>query len=324
MSTLASSPHYPQQPDSKFTSGPAVPSRVHVELGKNTPSVYSFFEQATSTWTYVVVDPASKEAAVIDPVLDYDHPSGKISTETADGILAFIQEKRLVVRYILETHAHADHLTGAQYYKRSLGGNVPVCIGSRIKQVQQTFARVYDVDSTLFNDTFDVYFKDDEHFTLGGMPCKVMHLPGHTPDHLGYVFGRAVFTGDSIFMPDVGSARADFPGGNVKDLYNSMQRLLSLPSDHLLFVGHDYPPDRDVEDVVTIEDQRRRNKHVKAGTDEATFTAFRSARDAQLGAPKLLHPSLQVNIRAGKLPLADKEGRVFFKVPVRATLALSG
>ncbi|KZT26844.1 Metallo-hydrolase/oxidoreductase [Neolentinus lepideus HHB14362 ss-1] len=309
-------------PDVKFTGKSAVPSRIHVNLGEDTPDVYSFFEKVTSTWTYVVADPVSKEAAVIDPVLDYDHSSGKISTETADGILAFIHKECLTLRYILETHAHADHLTAAQHYKQSFGCAVPVCIGSRIKQVQQTFAPIYDVEPSLLDNAFDIYFRDDERFKLGDMLCKILHLPGHTPDHLGYVFGRVVFTGDSIFMPDVGSARADFPGGNVKDLYNSMQRLLSLPFDYLLFVGHDYPPERAIEDVVTVEEQRRRNKHVKAGTDEAAFTAFRSARDAQLGAPKLLHPSLQVNIRAGKLPPADAEGRVFFKVPVKTAVAL--
>lgn len=326
MSTLVSpqgaSVSVPQSSVNSSAGTPAVPSQTHVELGENTPNVYSFFERVTSTWTYVVADPASNDAVVIDPVLDYDHSSGRISTETADGVMGFILDKNLNIRRILETHAHADHLTAAQYLKQRLGQDVPVCIGSRIKQVQESFARVYDIDPALLEDTFDVYFKDDEQFKLGNLSCKVLHLPGHTPDHLGYVFGRAVFTGDSIFMPDVGSARADFPGGNVNDLYNSMQRLLSLPSDYLIFVGHDYPPEREVQDVVTVAEQRERNKHVNAGTDEATFKTFRSTRDAQLGSPKLLHPSLQVNIRAGRLPPADREGRVFFKIPVKASVAL--
>ncbi|PCH43854.1 Metallo-hydrolase/oxidoreductase [Wolfiporia cocos MD-104 SS10] len=296
---------------------PAEPWRRHISPDAATPTVFTFFEKATSTWQYIVVDPHTSDAVVIDPVLDYDASSGSITTQTADGLLSFIEHERLTVRRILETHAHADHLTAAQYLKQQLGQHIPVCIGQRITQVQKTFAPKYGFDDpSVFDNTFDCFFKDDEEFKLGQLCCRVMHLPGHTPDHVGYLIGKAVFTGDSIFNPDVGSARADFPGGNAEDLYASMQRLLSLPTAYRLFVGHDYPQDRDQTCWSTVEEQRERNKHLKLGTDAETFIKWRKERDAVLGAPKLLHPSLQVNIRAGKLPPKDAQGRVFFKIPI--------
>jgi len=286
---------------------------------EHTPTVYTFFEKVTSTWQYIVVDPHTQEAVVIDPVLDFDPNSGTISTQTADGLLSFIGHNRLNVRRVMETHAHADHLTAAQYFKQQLGGDVQVCIGQRITQVQQTFAPIYGLDDPgVFDKTFDVFFKDEEEFMLGELACKVMHLPGHTPDHVGYLIGKAVFTGDSIFNPDVGSARADFPGGNAEHLYMSMQRLLSLPEDYRLFVGHDYPKDRDQTCCSTVAEQRTRNAHVKLGTEETAFIEWRKNRDAVLGAPRLLHPSLQVNIRAGKLPPKDEKGRLFFRIPVKS------
>ncbi|KAI0743607.1 Metallo-hydrolase/oxidoreductase [Daedaleopsis nitida] len=287
-----------------------------------TPTVFSFFEKATSTWQYVVVDPKTQEAVIIDPVLDYDPASGAISTSTADGIVAFVEHNGLNVTKVLETHAHADHLTAAQYIKRQLNGGIAVCIGQRIKQVQDTFAPVYGFQSPSYDNAFDVYFGDNEEFKLGSLSCQVLHLPGHTPDHVGFVIGKAVFAGDSIFNPDVGSARADFPGGNAETLYASMQRLLSLPEDYRLFVGHDYPPNRDQASFSTVAKQRAQNKHVKVGTDAATFIKWRKERDAVLGAPRLLHPSLQVNIRAGRLPPPDDEGRMFLRTPVKAGVDL--
>ncbi|PSS37818.1 hypothetical protein PHLCEN_2v286 [Hermanssonia centrifuga] len=215
-----------------------------------------------------------------------------------------------------ETHAHADHLTSSQYLKSQLGGNVPVCIGARIAQVQNTFASVYGFDNpAFFQNTFDIYFEDDFEFALGGTTCRVMHLPGHTPDHIGYVLGGAIFTGDSIFNPDVGSARADFPGGSVTDLYSSIQRLLSFPEDSLLFVGHDYPApgNRTPIPCTTVREQ----KDAWNKKDKTEFIEWRQQRDATLSAPRLLHPSLQVNIRAGKLPLKDESGRAWLKTPLR-------
>ncbi|KAI0645529.1 Metallo-hydrolase/oxidoreductase [Trametes meyenii] len=302
---------------------PAEPWRRHVSPDPDTtPTVYTFFEKATSTWQYIIVDSITSEAVIVDPVLDYDPNSGTISTDTADGLVSFVEQNGLRVTRILETHAHADHLTAAQYLKQQLGGVIPVCIGQRITQVQKTFAPIYGLESSSLDNAFDVYFKDNEEFKLGSLSCHVMHLPGHTPDHVGYVIGKAVFTGDSIFNPDVGSARADFPGGDVEKLYVSMQRLLALPEDYRLYVGHDYPQNRDQTCFATVADQRAQNKHVKAGTDPSTFIRFRKERDAVLGAPRLLHPSLQVNIRAGRLPPADDKGRIFLRVPVRVDLRL--
>ncbi|GJE94967.1 Metallo-hydrolase/oxidoreductase [Phanerochaete sordida] len=286
----------------------------HPAVGE-TPAIHSFFEKVTGTWQYVLVDPATSEAVILDPVLDYDPASGTISTKTADRLLAFVEEQGLKVTRILETHAHADHLTSSQYLKRQLGGSVPIGIGARITQVQQRFAPVYGFDdNALLDDAFDVYFKDDQSFALGSLQCTVVHLPGHTPDHVGYVFGKAIFTGDSIFNPDVGSARADFPGGDAQDLYKSMQRLMTFPEDALLFVGHDYPPapGRAPTTAATVAEHRK----LWAAKDEDSFVSWRRQRDAGLGAPRLLHPSLQVNIRAGRLPPKDAQGRMYFKTPL--------
>ncbi|KAI9068252.1 Metallo-hydrolase/oxidoreductase [Trametes sanguinea] len=302
---------------------PAEPSRSDVSPDpETTPTVYSFFEKATSTWQYIVVDPNSSDAVVIDPVLDYEPNSGTISTQTADGLVAFIEHNKLKVTRILETHAHADHLTAARYLKQQLNGDIPVCIGQRITMVQNTFAHMYGLSAESLANAFDVYLKDNEEFSLGSLCCHVMHLPGHTPDHVGYVIGKAVFTGDSIFNPDVGSARADFPGGDAEMLYESMQRLLALPEDYRLYVGHDYPQNRDQMCFATVADQRAQNKHVKVGTSPSDFIDFRRQRDAVLGAPRLLHPALQVNIRAGRLPPPDEQGRIFLRIPVRADLKL--
>ncbi|KAJ3845443.1 Metallo-hydrolase/oxidoreductase [Lentinula raphanica] len=289
----------------------------HYKADVGSADIYAFLEPVTSSWQYIVADPTTRDAVVIDPVLDYNPASGTLSTTAADTLLEFIREKNLSVVRILETHAHADHLTASQYIKRMLGGKAPICIGERIKQLQGHFAPVYGLESTDFVKSFDVFLKDEEVFTLGSsISGKVIHLPGHTPDHIGYMIGKAVFTGDSIFMPDLGSARADFPGGNAKDLFSSMTRLLSLPEDYQLFVGHDYPVGREHDCMATVGVHQMMNKHGKLGITESQFIQFREARDKVLGAPRLLHPSLQVNIRAGKLPPASN-GRVWLKTPTK-------
>ncbi|KAF5385741.1 hypothetical protein D9615_002516 [Tricholomella constricta] len=297
------SPHTTQTASQGVATVPGDACREHSRAFLGPPLVFSFFEKQTFTWQYLVADPATLEVAVIDPVLDYDKLTGTVSTTTADCILDFIKQNGLKVSRILETHAHADHLTASRYYKEKLPGNVPLCIGKRITQVQKTFAPKYGIDLSSLNNAFDILLEDDEDFKLGELSCRVIHLPGHTPDHVGYVMGKSVFAGDSIFQPDVGSARADFPGGNAKDLYNSMQRLLALPQDYRLFVGHDYPSGlRHPVCMATVGEQRQFNKHGKIGTSESAFVEMREARDANLGEPRLLHPSLQANIRAGKLP----------------------
>lgn len=240
---------------------------------------------------------------IIDPVLDFDKVSGRVSTETADCILDFIERRGLKVTRIMETHAHADHLTSSQYLKAKLGSRVPVCIGRRITKVQEMFAPRYHVDPTELQHTFDIYLEDNEVFKLGDLEFQVMHLPGHTPDHVAYRVDSCVFTGDSIFEPDVGSARADFPGGSAKDLYKSLRKLMDLPEDYRLFVGHDYPPEgREPNCVSTVDMHKATNKHINSTVDEPTFIRIREDRDKMLSAPRLLHPSLQVNIRGGRVP----------------------
>ncbi|KAJ6593894.1 beta-lactamase-like protein [Mycena capillaripes] len=256
------------------------------------------------------------DAALIDTVLDYDLPSGTIATTTADGILSFIEKHGLNIKYILETHAHADHLTAAQYHRKKF--DVPVGIGKRISKVQETFGAVYGFEPSEFERAFDLLFQDDEEFKLGGLNCRVIHLPGHTPDHVGYVIGQSVFTGDCIFQPDCGSARSDFPGGDPRILYSSMQRLLALPESFQLFVGHDYPVGRQQLCLSIVGDQRRSNKHGKVS--ESEFIALRNSRDSVLAPPQLLHPALQTNIRGGKLPPSDARGRIWFKTSVSGVL----
>ncbi|KAJ7462300.1 beta-lactamase-like protein [Mycena galericulata] len=235
---------------------------------------------------YIVSDPTTQDAALIDTVLDYELASGTVSTTTADEIITFIRKAGLNIKYILETHAHADHLIAAQYHKIF---SRPVGIGKRISIVQQTFAPVYGFDpSSSFVNALDLLFDDDEEFKLGSFTCRVIHLPGHTPDHVGYVIGGSVFTGDSVFQPDVGSARSDFPGGDARMLYTSMQRLMALPESFRLFVGHDYPADREPMAVSTVGEQLQSNKHSRKGISESDFVAFRNSRDSVLGASHLL------------------------------------
>jgi glyoxylase-like metal-dependent hydrolase (beta-lactamase superfamily II) len=300
----------------------------------NKPDIHACFEAMTATWQYLVADPETRDAVVIDSVLDFNPVSNQISTNTADGLLGLISKYNLTVTRILETHAHADHLTAATYLQQKLvdeGNPRPeICIGARITEVQATLASKYQINTSELANVFDKLFQDNEEFMIGEIRAKVLHLPGHTPDHVGYLIGENVFTGDSIFNPDVGSARADFTGGSAIALYSSSQTLLGLPEDYRPYVGHDYPPEARAANEVgekhkaytTVKEQREGNKHVKEGTKEEDFVKFRSERDAVLGEPRLLHQSLQFNIRAGKLPAATKGGDMFLHIPVKTSKEL--
>lgn len=282
------------------------------------PAIEAFFDEGTFTVTYLVSDPTTRRAAVVDPVHDYDPKSGRLSTTSADRLLARIAELGLTVDWILETHAHADHLTAAPYLRERTGAKV--VIGEHIRDVQKIFKEVFNAADVSENGVeFDRLVRDGERFSLGGFEVEVMHLPGHTPADVAYRIGDAVFVGDTIFMPDYGTARTDFPGGDAATLYRSIRRLLSLPGDTRLFMCHDYKaPGRDVYAwEATVADERKRNIHIHDGVDEASFVAMRTKRDATLAAPVLLLPSVQVNIRAGHLPPADDNGVHYLKIPVR-------
>lgn len=290
------------------------------------PIINEIFETATSTWQYVIADPTTKDAVVIDSVLDYDPAKNLISTTSADNLLALIAKEGYTITYILETHVHADHLTAAKYLQNKLtaiqGGKKPqIGIGKRISSVQERFAGKYGISKTEWDGAFDHYFEDDEVFKFGELEGKAIHLPGHTPDHLGYLIGSNVFCGDSIFNTDVGSARCDFPGGDANALFNSAQKLLSLPGDYRIYTGHDYPPHaegrKDPLPYMTVSDQLDRNKHLKKGTTEEQFVTWRKERDASLAPPRLLHQSLQFNIRAGELPSSTSGGDRLLHLPLR-------
>ncbi|HEV7271003.1 MBL fold metallo-hydrolase [Pseudoxanthomonas sp.] len=283
-----------------------------------TPALHAWFDEATNTVTYVVWDPATRHAAIIDPVLDYDHRSGRASHRAADTLLGFIADHELAVQWILETHAHADHLSAAPYLKEKTGA--PVGIGEHITEVQRTFAPVFGLDDVSGDGReFDRLFRDGEMFPLGGLQVEVIHTPGHTPACVSYRIGDAVFVGDTLFMPDYGTARADFPGGDARTLYRSIQKLLALPDDTRLYLCHDYKaPGRDhYAWETTVADEKSHNVHVGGGVDEDRFVAMREARDATLSAPTLLLPSLQVNIRAGRLPAPEDNGRRYLKIPLK-------
>jgi glyoxylase-like metal-dependent hydrolase (beta-lactamase superfamily II) len=283
-----------------------------------TPLIDPFFDEATFTITYLVSDPATARAAIIDPVREYDPKSGKISTQSADRVLGKARERGLTVDWILETHAHADHLTAAPYLKERTGAKV--VIGERIRDVQKIFKTVFNAaDVSEDGREFDRLVSDGETLALGGLEIEVMHLPGHTPADVAYRIGDAVFVGDTIFMPDYGTARADFPGGDAATLHRSIRRLLALPGETRLFMCHDYKaPGRDrYAWESTVAEERARNIHVHDGVDEAAFVALRTKRDATLAAPVLLLPSVQVNIRAGNLPPPEANGINYLKIPVR-------
>lgn len=283
------------------------------------PRVHAQFDEATHTVSYVVWDPTTCRAAIIDPVLDYDHRTGRVSHRSADDLLGFVADQGLSVDWVLETHAHADHLSAAPYLKEKTGA--PIGIGARITEVQRTFAPVFGLDDVSGDGReFDRLLRDGDTIALGGLQVEVMHTPGHTPACVSYRIGEAVFVGDTLFMPDYGTARADFPGGDARTLYRSIHRLLALPDATRLYLCHDYKaPGRDhFAWETTVGEEKTRNIHVGGCVDEASFVAMREARDATLAAPVLLLPSLQVNIRAGRLPDPDRDGRRFLRIPLKA------
>jgi glyoxylase-like metal-dependent hydrolase (beta-lactamase superfamily II) len=281
------------------------------------PEVRAFFDEATNTASYLVWDPASRNGAVIDPVLDFDYQSGKASMGSADRMLAAAREAGIRIVWVLETHAHADHLSAAPYIKIKAGAKVG--IGEHIRDVQRIFRPVFNaMDVSGDGSEFDRLFADGERFAIGGLEAEVLYTPGHTPACISYKIGDAVFVGDTLFMPDYGTARADFPGGDARTLYRSIQKILSLPPRTRIFVCHDYKaPGRDAFAwETTVEAERTKNVHVREGVSEDEFVAMREKRDATLSAPALLMPSIQVNIRAGRLPPADANGVRYLKVPI--------
>ena len=287
--------------------------------GAPVPRVESFHDPVTGTFTHVVHAGDGTGCAVVDPVLDFDPKSGRTSTASARRVVDFVEAHGLVVEWILETHAHADHLSAARWLRERLGGRVG--IGEAIMAVQSTFARLFNLgdDFPVDGSQFDHLFVPGETFTIGSLQAEAMHMPGHTPADMAYRVGDAVFVGDTIFMPDLGSARCDFPGGDARDLYRSVRRLLDLPGDTRLYLCHDYPPAaRAATAHVTVGEQRAANIHLKDGIDEEAFVAMRRARDATLSMPVLILPSIQVNIRAGELPAPEDNGVRYLKVPIDA------
>ena len=277
----------------------------------------AFFDPKTLTVTYVVSDSATRRTAVIDPVLDYDFKSGHTSSTSADQVLGYLSEHALQVDWILETHAHADHLSGARYLQQRVGGRI--AIGEHIRVVQATFKDLYNLERSFLPDgsQFDHLFKDGETFRIGEVEATAMLVPGHTPADMAYLIDGAVFVGDTLFMPDVGSARADFPGGDARQLYASMRRLLDLPPETTMYVCHDYPPaTREARWKTTVAEQRAHNIHVRDGISEEEFVAMRQARDATLEVPTLILPSIQVNVRAGQLPPPDANGVSYLRIPL--------
>jgi glyoxylase-like metal-dependent hydrolase (beta-lactamase superfamily II) len=289
------------------------------------PQIQPFFDEATNTVTYLVIDPESRKAAVIDPVLDYDHRSGKASVRSIDRLLAVARANDAKIDWVLETHVHADHLSAASYVKHKTGALVG--IGEHVRDVQKIFRAVFNASDVSLNGAeFDHLFKDGERFKIGALDVEVLHTPGHTPACIAYRIGHALFVGDTLFMPDYGTARADFPGGDARTLYRSIKRLLALPPETRVFVGHDYKaPGRDVFAwETTIAEERANNPHVHDGISEDEFVAKREARDATLAAPMLLLPSIQANMRAGHLPPADANGVRYFRIPVTLEPQIEG
>lgn len=283
-----------------------------------TPNVHGFFDEATNTITYVVTEPHGRACAVIDSVLDFDYASGRTDTRSADAVIAYIRDQSLDLQWILETHVHADHLSAAPYIQEQLGGKIG--IGERITVVQDTFGKIFNEGTRFQRDgsQFDQLFRDGDSLMIGQMRCDVMHTPGHTPACLSYVIGDAAFVGDTLFMPDFGTARCDFPGGSAEVMFESVQRILSLPDQTRIFVGHDYkaPGRDDYAWESTVGDQKARNVHIGAGKSREDFVALRQARDKTLGMPKLIIPSLQINMRAGQMPEPEDNGVSYLKVPL--------
>jgi len=283
------------------------------------PIVRGFFDPATSTVSYVVHDPATKAAAIIDPVLDFTPRNARTSTRSADALLDYVETEGLDLKWLLDTHAHADHLSAAHYLRERTG--VPVVIGSGITAIQKVFGALFEADDlTPDGSQFDRLVSEEDALPLGELDIRVMHTPGHTPACVSYLVGDAVFVGDTLFMPDYGTARTDFPGGSATELYSSIRRILALPGETRMFVGHDYLPEgrTTFQWETTVEEQNRANVHIHAGVSQEAFIAMRSSRDAALEAPLLILPSLQVNIRAGALPPATANGHTYLRLPVNA------
>jgi glyoxylase-like metal-dependent hydrolase (beta-lactamase superfamily II) len=284
------------------------------------PDVKGFFDTATNTITYVVKDPASNACAVVDSVMDIDYAAGRITYDHADEVIAYIKGNDLTLEWLIESHVHADHLSAAPYIQRELGGKIG--IGRNITVVQDTFGKVFNEGTEFQRDgsQFDKLFDDGDIYSIGQMQCVALHTPGHTPACMTHLMGDVAFVGDTLFMPDFGTARCDFPGGSSEALYASIQKILTLPEDMRIFVGHDYlPPGRDAFVwETTVAEQRMVNIHVGEGKSKDDFIKMRDERDATLAMPRLIIPSLQVNMRAGELPPAEEDGKRFLKVPVNA------
>ncbi len=282
------------------------------------PKVTAFFDEPTFTYSYVIQDPASNHCAIVDSVLDFDYASGTTKTSSADEILTFVSSQGLTVDWILETHVHADHLSAAPYLQEKTGAKL--AIGSHITTVQDTFGKAFNAGTEFARDgsQFDALLKDGDEIRIGELKGYAMHTPGHTPACMTYVFDNAAFVGDTLFMPDYGTARCDFPGGDARTLYQSIQRVFSLPSDTRLFMCHDYKaPGRDeYANETTVADERTHNIHVKEGISEEDFVRMRTERDATLDMPRLILPSVQINMRAGKMPPAEDNDQVYLKIPI--------
>lgn len=280
--------------------------------------VKAFFDEATFTVSYVVTDPSSKDCAVIDSVLDYDHAAGRTHSDSADAVIAYIKEQRLNLKWLLETHVHADHLSAAPYIQKALGGQI--VIGDQITQVQATFSKILNAEAEFQRDgsQFDLLVNEQTQLPLGNHEIRVLHTPGHTPACVTYVIDDAAFVGDTLFMPDYGTARCDFPGGNANALYRSIQKIFALPNETRLFMCHDYKaPNRDVYAwETTVAEQKAHNQHIHSGISEEAFCEMRNKKDATLGMPKLIWPSVQINMRAGHLPPKETNGVRYVKTPL--------
>jgi len=291
-------------------------SPMPVEFGIK-PEITPFFDPDTNTVSYVVKDPGSTSCAVIDSVLDFDYAAGRIEYRAADAIITFVRGHRLALEWLIETHVHADHLSAAPYIQSALGGRIG--IGEQITVVQDTFGKLFNEGTEFQRDgsQFDRLFADGDSYAVGGMTARVMHTPGHTPACTTHVFDDAAFVGDTLFMPDSGTARADFPGGDPNQLYASIERILALPAGMRLFVCHGYGPNgRVIRWETTVAEERQQNVHVRDGTTQAEFVAMRTARDATLAKPRLIIPAIQVNMRAGHLPPPAEDNRTYLKVPL--------
>lgn len=290
---------------------------------QHTPIIKAFFDKATSTVSYVVADPETRHAAIIDSVMDYEPASGTISFASADAIINYVQEEGYLIDWILETHAHADHLSAAPYLQEKLGGKI--AIGEHIDTVQRFFGNVFSTDTAHEHhpQEFDHLFTDGETFPIGHLEARVMHTPGHTPADITYIIGDAAFVGDTLFMPDYGSARCDFPGGSAETLYQSVQKIYTLPDTTRLFMCHDYLPThrKEYQWETTVVEEKTHNIHLNESVSQEKFVSMRTKRDATLGMPTLIIPSLQVNIHAGRLPEAEKNGITYFRIPLNSVFS---